>query len=344
MSNATPTPMSKRLRLSTKSNTLDFSVLLSIQSLYSSSDSDCSSSESSDSSSESDSPSDESSAACSSVDSSSVVGAISGEDSGSANFEEITYEGYGPGGTAFIVQALTDNKNRTAAEVRSCFAKNGGNLAESGSVSWNFETKGVIDTTVFPEKIEEISLEIAKFHNAEIKIIKGEKLKKNFPTIYTVGRAAEKSPRLIDLHLTKDKKFPNITLVGKGVTFDSGGLDLKPAKAMELMKKDMGGAAIAMGLAHSLILENLDVNIRLIIPTVENAVSRKSMRPLDVIRTRSGIDVEIGNTDAEGRLILADALNYADEQNPDLLIDFATLTGAATVSYTHLTLPTILLV
>ncbi len=183
-----------------------------------------------------------------------------------------------------------------------------------------------------PEKIEEISLEIAKFHNAEIKIIKGEKLKKNFPTIYTVGRAAEESPRLIDLHLRKDKKFPNITLVGKGVTFDSGGLDLKPAKAMELMKKDMGGAAIAMGLAHSLILENLDVNIRLIIPTVENAVSRKSMRPLDIIRTRSGIDVEIGNTDAEGRLILADALNYANEQNPDLLIDFATLTGAARVA------------
>ena len=183
-----------------------------------------------------------------------------------------------------------------------------------------------------PEKIEEISLEIAKFHNAEIKIIKGEKLKKNFPTIYTVGRAAEESPRLIDLHLRKDKKFPNITLVGKGVTFDSGGLDLKPAKAMELMKKDMGGAAIAMGLAHSLMLENLDVNIRLIIPTVENAVSRKSMRPLDVIRTRSGVDVEIGNTDAEGRLILADALDYANEQNPDLLIDFATLTGAARVA------------
>ena len=183
-----------------------------------------------------------------------------------------------------------------------------------------------------PEKIEEISLEVAKFHNAEINIIKGEKLKKNFPAIYTVGRAAEEGPRLIDLHLLKDKKFPNITLVGKGVTFDSGGLDLKPAKAMELMKKDMGGAAIAMGLAHSLLLENLDVNIRLIIPTVENAVSRKSMRPLDVIRTRSGIDVEIGNTDAEGRLILADALNYANEQNPDLLIDFATLTGAARVA------------
>ena len=183
-----------------------------------------------------------------------------------------------------------------------------------------------------PEKIEEISIEIAKFHNAEVKIIKGEKLKNNFPAIYTVGRAAEESPRLIDLHLIKDKKFPNITLVGKGVTFDSGGLDLKPAKAMEIMKKDMGGAAIAMGLVHSLILENLDANIRLIIPTVENAVSRKSMRPLDVIRTRSGIDVEIGNTDAEGRLILADALNYANEQNPDLLIDFATLTGAARVA------------
>ena len=183
-----------------------------------------------------------------------------------------------------------------------------------------------------PETLQEVCEEITKFHKAAIDVIIGKKLKEKFPAIYTVGRAAEISPRLIDVSLHKGKNFPNVTLVGKGVTFDSGGLDLKPPKAMELMKKDMGGAAIAIGLAHSLMSTDLNINIRLLIPTVENAVSQHSMRPLDILKTRSGIEVEIGNTDAEGRLILADALYYANEKPTDLLIDFATLTGAARVA------------
>ena len=183
-----------------------------------------------------------------------------------------------------------------------------------------------------PKSLEEICQKLAFFHKAKIQVTKDKKLKVNFPAIYTVGRASEVSPRLIDISLHKNKNFPNITLVGKGVTFDSGGLDLKPPKAMELMKKDMGGAAIAIGLAHSIMMANLNLNIRLLVPAVENAVSQNSMRPLDILNTRSGIDVEIGNTDAEGRLILADTLYYADEKPTDLLIDFATLTGAARVA------------
>ena len=183
-----------------------------------------------------------------------------------------------------------------------------------------------------PKSLEEVCVKLALFHEAKIKITKDKKLKENFPAIFTVGRASEVNPRLIDISLHKNKNFPSITLVGKGVTFDSGGLDLKPPKAMELMKKDMGGAAIAIGLAHSIMMANLNLNIRLLVPAVENAVSQNSMRPLDILSTRSGIDVEIGNTDAEGRLILADTLYFADEKPTDLLIDFATLTGAARVA------------
>lgn len=183
-----------------------------------------------------------------------------------------------------------------------------------------------------PEALEEVCKDLANYHKAGIEIIKGKKLQEEFPAIHTVGRAAEINPRLIDIDLQKGQNFPNVTLVGKGVTFDSGGLDLKPPKAMELMKKDMGGAAIAIGLAHSLMLTDLNINIRLLIPAVENAVSQNSMRPLDILKTRSGIEVEIGNTDAEGRLILSDALFYASERPTDLLIDFATLTGAARVA------------
>ena len=183
-----------------------------------------------------------------------------------------------------------------------------------------------------PKSLEEVCMKLALFHEAKIKITKDKKLKENFPAIFTVGRASEVNPRLIDISLYKNKNFPSITFVGKGVTFDSGGLDLKPPKAMELMKKDMGGAAIAIGLAHSIMMANLNLNIRLLVPAVENAVSQNSMRPLDILSTRSGIDVEIGNTDAEGRLILADALYFADEKPTDLLIDFATLTGAARVA------------
>ena len=123
-----------------------------------------------------------------------------------------------------------------------------------------------------------------------------------------------------------------MTLIGKGISFDSGGLDLKPSKAMEIMKKDMGGAATVLGLAAALMTSNMPVRLRVLVPTAENAVSAKSMRPLDVIDTRAGIPVEVGNTDAEGRLVLADAITLACEEEPDFMIDFATLTGAARVA------------
>jgi len=167
---------------------------------------------------------------------------------------------------------------------------------------------------------------------AEVRVIDGEALERGFPAVAAVGRAAACPPRLIDL-AWGDPAHPKVTLVGKGVTFDSGGLDIKPASAMRLMKKDMGGAAVALGVARLVMGARLPVRLRLIVPAVENAIAGNAFRPGDVLRTRAGITVEIGNTDAEGRLILADALTYAQEEDaPDLLLDFATLTGAARVA------------
>jgi leucyl aminopeptidase len=146
-----------------------------------------------------------------------------------------------------------------------------------------------------------------------------------------VGRAASEAPRLGDKSRGRAGD-PKITLVGKGVTFDTGGLDIKPSSGMLLMKKDMGGAANVLGLAHAIMDAKLKVRLRVLIPIVENAISASSFRPGDVLRSRAGINVEIGNTDAEGRLILADALNLADEEAPELILDMATLTGAARVA------------
>ena len=145
-----------------------------------------------------------------------------------------------------------------------------------------------------------------------------------------MGRAAEIAPRLMDLRW--GKTGPKITLIGKGITFDTGGLDLKPSKAMEMMKKDMGGAATVLGLAAALMESGLDIQLRVLVAAAENAVSDRSMRPLDIIDTRAGIKVEVGNTDAEGRLVLSDAITHALEDSPDFMIDFATLTGAARVA------------
>jgi leucyl aminopeptidase len=156
-------------------------------------------------------------------------------------------------------------------------------------------------------------------------------IRRNFPLIHAVGRASARAPRLIDLSWG-DPRHPKVSILGKGVCFDTGGLDLKDAAGMRLMKKDMGGAAHALGLARMVVEARLPVRLRVLIPAVENAVSGNSFRPLDVIRSRRGLTVEIGNTDAEGRLILADALALAAEETPDLMIDFATLTGAARVA------------
>jgi len=162
-------------------------------------------------------------------------------------------------------------------------------------------------------------------------IIGDELLEHNYPTIHAVGRASINQPRLIDL-TWGDKSHPQVTLVGKGVCFDSGGLDLKPAAGMRNMKKDMGGSAHVLGLARLIMSHNLPISLRVLIPAVENAVSNNAMRPGDVITTRKGLTVEIDNTDAEGRLVLCDALAEADNDKPELIIDFATLTGAMRVA------------
>ncbi len=184
-----------------------------------------------------------------------------------------------------------------------------------------------------PEEIADAAEKLVKsFNKASIKVIVGEELlKKNYPAIYEVGKGSPREPRLIDIRWGKEK-HPLVTLVGKGVAFDTGGLNLKPGNSMYLMKKDMGGAAHVLGLAHMIMSENLPVRLRVLIPAVENSMDGNSFRPSDVIKTRKGISVEVGDTDAEGRLVLCDALAEACSEKPDLLIDFATLTGAARVA------------
>jgi len=174
--------------------------------------------------------------------------------------------------------------------------------------------------------------DLAGEYGADCRIVVGEELlDEGYPAIHAVGRAHDREPRFIDVKWGLDAA-PKLTLIGKGVTFDTGGLDLKPASAMELMKKDMGGAAHALALAGMVMDAGLDVRLRLLIPAVENSVSSNAFRPGDVVATRKGLTVEIGNTDAEGRVILADALTDAASEEPDLVIDFATLTGAARVA------------
>ncbi len=183
-----------------------------------------------------------------------------------------------------------------------------------------------------PAEIEGEVRRLARSHDAKVSTIKGDNLlKRNLPMIHAVGRASAHAPRLIDLRWGKTGAR-KVTLVGKGVAFDTGGLNLKPGSSMSLMKKDMGGAANVLALAAMIMDADLPVRLRVLIPAVENSVSGNSFRPGDVLPSRKGPTVEIGNTDAEGRLILADALALADEERPDLLIDMATLTGAARVA------------
>tara|TARA_R110000868_G_scaffold11031_10_gene53344 strand:- start:3738 stop:5096 length:1359 start_codon:yes stop_codon:yes gene_type:complete len=183
-----------------------------------------------------------------------------------------------------------------------------------------------------PEGLEAAFRKLGKQHGAKLTVTKGDALlKQNFPMIHAVGRAAGEAPRLLELEWG-DPAHPRLALVGKGVCFDSGGLDLKPAAGMRWMKKDMGGAANAMGLAQLVMAAKLPVRLHVLVPAVENAVGADAFRPGDILVSRQGITVEIDNTDAEGRLVLADALSRAVEDKPDLLIDFATLTGAARVA------------
>lgn len=180
-----------------------------------------------------------------------------------------------------------------------------------------------------PVALEAAIRAVATRHGASVNSIVGDELlAQNFPMIHAVGRAAAEAPRLVEFTWGR-ADAPRVTLVGKGVTFDTGGLDIKPSSSMLLMKKDMGGAANILGLAAALMDRKLDIRLRVLIPIVENAISASAFRPGDVLTSRKGVTVEIGNTDAEGRLILADALAWADEEAPEIMIDMATLTGAA---------------
>lgn len=183
-----------------------------------------------------------------------------------------------------------------------------------------------------PDALEREARKLARSHKARISVIKGKALlQKGFPAIHAVGRAAAEAPRLIDIKWGS-MKHPKVTLVGKGVCFDSGGLNIKSATGMRQMKKDMGGAAHVLGLASAVMAAKLKLRLRVLIPAVENAISANAYRPGDIIQTYKGLSVEIGNTDAEGRVVLADALALADAEKPELIIDFATLTGAARIA------------
>ncbi|MDE1934310.1 M17 family metallopeptidase [Bradyrhizobium sp.] len=183
-----------------------------------------------------------------------------------------------------------------------------------------------------PQELAEAAQDLAQRFDAKFTCVVGDDLtRQNFPLIHAVGMASERAPRLIDF-TWGDPSHPKVTLVGKGVCFDTGGLDLKPSSSMLIMKKDMGGAANVLALAQMVMDAALKVRLRVLIPAVENAVAGNAFRPLDIFTSRKGLTVEVGNTDAEGRLVLADALALADEEKPDLLIDLGTLTGAARVA------------
>jgi leucyl aminopeptidase len=186
-----------------------------------------------------------------------------------------------------------------------------------------------------PVELAAAARRLAERHQAAYQEWVGDELlAANFPAIHAVGRASSEAPRLIELRWAPPagEAYPRLTLVGKGVCFDSGGLDIKPGAGMALMKKDMGGAAVALALAHMLMSAGIRAQLRVLVPVVENAISGNAYRPGDVLSTRKGLTVEVGNTDAEGRLVLCDALAFADSELPDLIIDFATLTGAARVA------------
>ena len=185
---------------------------------------------------------------------------------------------------------------------------------------------------MMPQDIAEQCLKVSKEFNVKVKQCIGNNLiKENYPMIHAVGRASVYEPQLIEFNWG-DSKHPKVCLIGKGVSFDSGGLDIKPSQGMRLMKKDMGGAAHVIGIAHAIMKLNLPIHLQVLVPAVENAISGDAFRPGDILTSRSGKTIEIDNTDAEGRLILCDAIIKAVEDNPDLIIDFATLTGAARIA------------
>lgn len=197
-----------------------------------------------------------------------------------------------------------------------------------------FLTRDLINTPAAdmgPAELETAFLDLAARFDAATEVIRGDDLlTHNFPMVHAVGRGSDRAPRILSLRW--GTRGPSLTLVGKGVCFDTGGLNLKPSSGMNLMKKDMGGAATVMGLAQMIMALNLPVRLRVIVPAVENSVSGRAMRPKDILPSRKGLTVEVNDTDAEGRLVLGDALAWAAEESPELLISMATLTGAARVA------------
>jgi len=237
-------------------------------------------------------------------------------------------------GWALGTYAFTRYRSETARFPTLVWPKHADRAAVQRAAEATVLVRDLINTPaedMGPADLAAAARRLARPHKARVAVVQGEQLlKKGYPTIHLVGRASARAPRLVDLRW--GTRGPRVTLVGKGVCFDSGGLDLKTASGMRLMKKDMGGAAHVLGLAAMIMAAKLPLRLRVLIPAVDNAVSGNAFRPLDVVRTRNGLSVEVGNTDAEGRLVLCDALAEADAEKPDLVVDFATLTGAARVA------------
>jgi leucyl aminopeptidase len=238
-------------------------------------------------------------------------------------------------GWALGTYAFTRYKSRKRSVATLVWPENADQGAVARLARAAFLTRDLVNTPaeeMGPAELAAAAAELATSAGARCETIVGDDLlARNYPMIHAVGRGSARAPRLVDIRWGDPAK-PKVTLVGKGVCFDSGGLDLKPSSGMKIMKKDMGGAATVLGLASAVMDANLPVRLRVLVPAVENFVSATSFRPLDVIRTRKGTTVEIGNTDAEGRLILCDALTEAVSEKPALVVDCATLTGAARVA------------
>ncbi|MES2905533.1 MAG: leucyl aminopeptidase family protein [Pseudomonadota bacterium] len=238
---------------------------------------------------------------------------------------------------SFVLERYRFNRYRPKAKTNTSILTYGGKdecgeilqLAEATCLARDLINTPAND--MGPQELSDAVRTVAKKFGATCKTIGGKILEKDFPLIHAVGKGSDRAPCLIDMTWGKPS-HPKVTLVGKGVVFDTGGLDIKPSSNMILMKKDMGGAACTLALAQLIMSAKLPVRLRLLIPAAENSISGNSFRPSDVVTSRKGISVEVGNTDAEGRLVLADALTYASEEKPGLVIDMATLTGAARVA------------
>lgn len=244
--------------------------------------------------------------------------------------ETLAMTAWGLGGYSFTAFKKADRKPARLVPPKGADADEAAAIVASVTL-----TRDLVNTPadrMGPEGLEAAFRELADSYGAHVSVIRGDDLlAQNYPMIHAVGRAAAEAPRLLELEWG-DENHPRLAIVGKGVCFDTGGLDLKAAQFMRLMKKDMGGAANAMGLAKMIMAARLPVRLHLLVPAVENAVGAGAFRPGDVLDSRKGLTVEVDNTDAEGRLVLADALARATEHDVDLLMDFATLTGAARVA------------